>query len=262
MPSLNLDQFFFLETGEQPADGFERESEVIAQVLARHAELEQRAALAQAFVPARETEQAGSQPLLGAHAPEHHQQTLVLDDLAAHDAEQLVLETRHFLRQILKGAIRYLAHLGRLQRLGAARVPIGVDGIHTKQLARQMESRDLHAAVFHPARGLERANTHGIKRFERIAEAVQLLALAQRAAAADDVVEGLEIGVAPPQRQAQLTQATIFAGYLDTGDTNDLGIFIFLHAAFSLSPENLGPPRHFNRNRKAASMNSAQTVRS
>ena len=92
--------------------------------------------------------------------------------------------------------------------------------------------------------------------FERIAEAVQLLALAQRAAAADDVVEGLEIGVAHPQRQAQLTQAAIFTGYLDTGDTNDLGIFIFLHAAFSLSPENLGPPRHFNRNRKVASIDS------
>src|SRR6186713_2659203 len=64
---LHVDQALGLELGEQAAHGFELQTEVAAELLARHAQVEVGGRVAAAQEAPRQVEQEGGEALLGAH---------------------------------------------------------------------------------------------------------------------------------------------------------------------------------------------------
>ncbi len=91
----DLHQAFFLEFGEQPADGFEFQAEVAADLLAGHAQMKVRGRPAAARKALRQVEQENREPFLGAHAAQQHHDAVVAHDLARQNAVQVALQGRN-----------------------------------------------------------------------------------------------------------------------------------------------------------------------
>src|SRR5690606_424805 len=89
------DEAVRLEAREQAAHGLEREPEVVPEILARHREAEVRGREAELLAAPREVEQARREPLFRRHVPEQRQLLAVAHDFAAHDAKELVLQSRN-----------------------------------------------------------------------------------------------------------------------------------------------------------------------
>ena len=66
-----------LQARQQPAHRLQRESEIAADVFARHAEMEAIARISELLVTARQAQQEGAQALFRGHAAEQQHQTLV-----------------------------------------------------------------------------------------------------------------------------------------------------------------------------------------
>src|SRR5687767_1642577 len=81
-----------LQAREDAAHRLQREPEVAADVLARHAQAEVRRGIAEALVAARKAQEKRRDALFGVHRPHEQQQAVVARDVAAQDAQQLRLE--------------------------------------------------------------------------------------------------------------------------------------------------------------------------
>jgi hypothetical protein len=93
----------------------------------------------------------------------------------------------------------------------------GVDGVQPEQLARQVKTGHLLAAVLRHRVGLDRARTHRVDGLERLAGAEQVFAAVHRAAALYYPVEQLQVAPLQADGQAQLKEAAILAGDLESG---------------------------------------------
>jgi hypothetical protein len=199
---VDLQPALLLEARQQAADAFDGQPQVVADVLARHAQLERHRRIAARRVARRQVDQEYRKPLLGTHVPQQEHHVLLARDLLAHDAVEVAQQRRHVAEQFLQPRERDLAYLAVFQRHRVAVVPVAADRVHPQQLAGHLEAGDLRFAGGIDLVGLEVAEAHRVQVAERLAHLVQPFVALEAAAAADDLVEPVDIGVLQPHRQA------------------------------------------------------------
>src|SRR5512141_3100713 len=89
---LHRDEPIGLEAREQPTDRLERKSEVAADLVARHPQMDRARREPACKEALGQVQQECGQPLLGAHRAEQHHHALVADQLAAHYLVELALQ--------------------------------------------------------------------------------------------------------------------------------------------------------------------------
>src|SRR5574340_1187231 len=140
-PPANVDTAAVAKAREQPAHRLEREAEMAADLLARHAQHELAPRVAALVVAPREIDQERREALFGAHRSEHH-------------------------------------HHAALERDRLAVVRAAADAVGPDHVTRHMVSRHLLVAVVGDDLRLERAEADRVERARAVAGAKQRSALA------------------------------------------------------------------------------------
>src|SRR5574340_1048163 len=128
-PPANVDTAAVAKAREQPAHRLEREAEMAADLLARHAQHKLAPRVAALVVAPREIDQERREALFGAHRSEHHHHAALARDLSGEHPVQAALNRDVLARERLEALERQRAHLGVLERDRLAVVRAAADAV-------------------------------------------------------------------------------------------------------------------------------------
>jgi len=210
--AIDLQESFVLEPREQSADRFDGQSEIIADLVPGHAEIKVRGAqTAFAQAPGHTQEECGK-PLLGALFPEQEEHLGVVTDLFAKQPVHLLLEGRNTAAQLHETGKGNLANRGSLQDSRRTSVYLFLDGIEADELAREVKSEHLLAALLAGGEGLYRAGLDDIEGAKPLAVAKQIITPMQGARTLDDAVQPLDVVRIQAHRKAKRGEGAVLAG--------------------------------------------------
>ena len=126
-----------------------------------------------------------------------------------------MLQTGNFLTQSFETFIGQFADAGGFQRHGRADMLVAANRIHAHEFTGQMQTDDLIATIAGAGKSFQAAGAHRENGHKRIADAVEIFAFIDRAAAFDDFVEFVQIAFGQPHGHAQLKQAAALAAGAD-----------------------------------------------
>ena len=215
MPLVDQDEPVFHKLAEGAAHGLELHAQVAADFLALHAQDHLGAGEAPGMQALREVEQEGGQPFFGAHAAQEQHDTVLANNLSAHDLVHVVLQGIDFAGEFFHAFKGHDAHLGVFKGNGVAAMNLVDDAIEPHDFAGHLKTGDLiEAAIGHHA-GLEKAGANGVERREGVPCGKERLTALDLAAGLDELVDLGDIILGEVNRHAQLAQVAIGAGDLD-----------------------------------------------
>ena len=200
---------------------------MVADVGARHREVEARGREAARGEPLRQAEQERRHALVGRRVvAKAHRRA----DVARHQPEELTLKSRQPRRERRHAREREPAQHHRVERDRVARIALAVDAVEADDLAGQVEAQDALVAVRVVHIRLHRAGTDRGDRVERIALAEHVLAGGERADVIDQHVElaqlarvdaFLEAGVRERAGRAELALVAVVGDQARVGERED-----------------------------------------
>jgi hypothetical protein len=210
--AIDHQKSFLVEAGEEAADGFDGQTQVVADLVAGHAEVEIGGAQAALLQAVGEAEQEGGQAVLGALLAQQEQHLGLLGDLLAEEAVHLVLKGGDGDAEFLEAGKGHLADGGGLQDLGGAAMGIMLDGVQADDFTRQMKAQHLFPTFRAGGKGLDGAGLDDEEGAEAVAAMKKIVSTVQGAAAADDGVQAFHVLGGQPQGQAEGGEIAIPAG--------------------------------------------------
>lgn len=182
------------------------QAQIAAEFFAAHAQDEFGRGIATLSRAARQVQQEGGEALFRAHRAEGQQHQVILRNLLAHDAQELVLQRRQSARQLLQFGIAHHADFGIFQRGGIRYVAHFADAVEPDDFAGQMEACDLVAAVFQRQMGFQCAETDAVDRFQRFTQCVEHLAFLDADAFGDQIIHLAHVVRVHAYRQTDLSE--------------------------------------------------------
>ena len=125
-----------MEAREEAAHGLHGQSEMVRDVVSRHAEIEFMLGKPPPTKALREVEQKTPQPFLGILLTKHLQQRMVAGYLSRKQPVDRMIEPGALMTELLEPAVRHYAHASALKRYGGTAMPARLDGIKSNQLPR------------------------------------------------------------------------------------------------------------------------------
>ncbi len=132
-----------------------------------------------------------------------------LDDHAAHQLVELMLQRRNLTAQNLELREWDLAYLAVLQCDGIAGIVYGADRVHTDDLTGHVKASDMFLTVFLQFVGLKEAGTDRKQGLKRCAGPEDMVATLHMFAPGDQAIQSVQVRAFQSDRQAPFTLTAI-----------------------------------------------------
>src|SRR5665647_560285 len=178
-------QSLVLKTGKHSAHSFFCDSEVIADIAARHAQVEFGWGVSASLEALRYAQQEGGQAFIGTLLTQQQHQFLIIADFLAQNLEHLLADRGNFLAVCLQHFNGNFAHHRGFQCHRFGGEVMGCNGPQTEQFTRNMKPRDLHPAIASQDIGLDGTSAYCIDGAYRLICPVKQLATLDHPAVLD-----------------------------------------------------------------------------
>ena len=135
MLAIGGEEFFFLKAGKHATYRFHSQAQVVADIVARHAEHKFMGGVAAQCKPVGQVTEKGGDAFIRCGSAQQRNEPLLVIKLLAHDTQQLALQAGCVIKDIIEAGEGDFTHAAGLQYSRGAFVKAGLNGVQADDLA-------------------------------------------------------------------------------------------------------------------------------